>query len=95
VCPPSASVAVLNVAVPVEFNLTVARTVLPSRNVTVPLGVPEPGAAVFTVAVNVTDCPSTDELAELATVVLVVAGATVCVTCRRWPRSSALPDRTP
>ena len=34
----------------------------PSMNVTELVGVPLPGAAAVTVAVNVTDCPLTDEL---------------------------------
>ena len=47
---------------------------LPSiTNWTVPIRVPEPGATALTVAVNVTDWPKTDELAEEVTVVVVEA----------------------
>jgi len=42
-------------------------TVAPSLNVTVPLGVPLPGAAAITVAVNVTACPKTDGLPLVVT----------------------------
>ena len=42
-------------------------------NVTVPPGIPAPGATAATVAVTVTDCPKTDGLAEDATVVVVAA----------------------
>ena len=38
--------------------------VVPSLNVTVPVGVPAPGALTVTVAVNVTDWPKTDGLAD-------------------------------
>jgi hypothetical protein len=50
---------------------------VPSRKVTVPLGVPAPGATTETVAVNVTDCPKTDGFAPEATVVVVFALLTV------------------
>ena len=55
---------VLNVATPEPFSVPVPRVVEPSRNVTVPVGVPEPGALAVTVAVNVTDWPNTEGLAE-------------------------------
>src|SRR5439155_1301539 len=45
----------------------------PSKNVTVPVGVPLPGAVAFTVAVNVTACPTTAGFADDATVVVVDA----------------------
>ena len=41
--------------------------VAPSLNVTLPVGLPAPGAAAVTVAVKVTDCPSTEGLTEDAT----------------------------
>ena len=55
---------VLNVATPEPFNVPVPRVVEPSRNVTVPVGVPEPGALAVIVAVNVTDSPNTEGLAD-------------------------------
>ncbi len=40
-------------------------------NVTVPVGMPEPGALAVTVAVNVTDWPNTDGLTEEETELVV------------------------
>ena len=48
-------------------------------NVTVPLVVPAPGATAATVAVNVTDWPNTEGLAEEVTTVVVSALLTVWV----------------
>src|SRR5207244_77088 len=47
--------------------------------VTVPVGVPDPGATALTVAVNVTDCPNTALVADELTAVVVLALLTVCV----------------
>ncbi len=43
--------------------------------VTVPVGVPEPGASVVTVAHTVTDSPHTDGSGDAVTAVVVVAAA--------------------
>ena len=51
--------------------------VVPSMKVTVPVGVPLPGAAAITVAVNVTGWPNTEGLAEAVTTVLVPSWFTV------------------
>jgi len=51
---------VVKVATPALLTVPVPRTVLPSMNVTVPLGVPEPGADAATVAVSVTAEPHCD-----------------------------------
>jgi hypothetical protein len=61
---PRESVVILNVATPLAFNVTgpVPRVVVPSRKVTVPVGVPVAGATAVTVAVKVTDWPSEDGL---------------------------------
>lgn len=48
-CEPAASVAVERIAIPLEFTGLLPRLVLPSLNVTVPVGVPE---LPVTVAVN-------------------------------------------
>jgi hypothetical protein len=48
-------------------------------NWTVPVGVPTPGAVALTIAVNVTDWPNTEGLADELTAVVVSAGFTVCV----------------
>src|SRR5215831_9786716 len=50
----------------------------PSLNVTVPVGVPAPGATALTVAVNVTVWPNTDGLADEVTVVVEPSWLTVC-----------------
>ena len=67
-CAPAASVEVVKVAVAPE-SAAVPSVVAPSKNVTVPVGVPAPGAVTDTVAVIVTDWPKTDgltfEVAEL------------------------------
>ena len=68
----------LNVAVLPESVAALPSALAPSMNCTAPVAVPEPGADVATVAVNVTDCPSSDGFALLATVVVVVALLTVC-----------------
>ncbi|KOG41821.1 hypothetical protein ADK74_18795 [Streptomyces decoyicus] len=47
---------------------------------TVPVGVPTPGGTGATVAVNVTDCPTTDGSGEELTTVVVDACPTVCVS---------------
>ena len=75
-CEPTANAEVVNVAVPPD-TVPVPRVVVPSRKVTVPVGLPAPGATGATVAVKVTDCPNTDGLADEATVVVVVALLTV------------------
>src|SRR5689334_15022701 len=55
--------AVVKVAWP-ELRLPVPNVFVPSLNVTVPVGVPAPGATALTVAVNVTDWPDTDGLED-------------------------------
>ena len=51
-----------------------------SLNVTVPVGVPAPGATAATVAVNVIDWPKTDGWADDVTAVVVNAWFTAWVT---------------
>jgi hypothetical protein len=58
-------------------RVPVPRVTVPSRNVTVPDGLPAPGATAVTVAVKVTDCPKTEGLAEDVRLVLVLALLTV------------------
>ncbi len=50
-----------------------------SKNWTVPVAVPAPGAVVATVAVKVTDCPKTEGVVE-ANVVVVLALFTTWLT---------------
>jgi hypothetical protein len=58
----------------VAESVPVPITVVPSLNVTVPVGVPVP-EVTETVAVNVTDWPEHDGLADEVTTVEVVPGA--------------------
>jgi hypothetical protein len=76
---PTASEEVANVALP-ELKAAVARVEAPSRKVTVPVGVPAPGATALTVAVKVTDWPNTDGFTDEVTVVELDALLTVWVT---------------
>jgi len=52
--------------------------VVPSKNVTVPVGVPDP---VVTVAVKVTLWPAGEGFKDEVTVVVVVAGGAAFTTC--------------
>ena len=67
-----------NVAFPL-MSVPAPNTVAPFLNVTVPVGVPLPGATAATVAVNVTDCPNKDGLCDEITVVELAALFTVSV----------------
>ena len=69
-CVPSVSAEVVNVATPAE-SAPVPITVAPSLKLTVPLGVP---AALVTVAVNVTACPTLLGLSDEASAVVVAPG---------------------
>jgi hypothetical protein len=51
---PALKAVVLKAAVPLMLSGTWARTSVPSRKVTMPVGVPDPGGAEAAVAVNVT-----------------------------------------
>jgi hypothetical protein len=79
-CDPAASVELENVAWPPALSVPVPNVVVPSLNVTVPVGVPLPGAVAATVAVNVTACPKTDGFTDEVTDVLVAALFTVWVS---------------
>jgi hypothetical protein len=68
---------VLNTACPDAFNVPVPRLVLPSKNVTVPVGTPP---APETVAVKVTAWSNADGLADEARVVVVAPRFTVCAS---------------
>ena len=66
----------VKVAAP-PVSVSVARVVVPSLNVTVPAGVPSPGELAVTIAVKVTDWPTTDGLADEVTAVVVAVELTV------------------
>ncbi len=74
---PTARAEVVNVATP-PLSVPVPMGLPPSRNVTVPVGVPAPGATAETVAVKVTDWPKTDGWTDEVTVVAVFALLTTC-----------------
>jgi len=61
------------VAVPLDRVTGLPKAEPSIENCTVPVRVPAPGATGFTVAVNVTDWPETEGLADEATVVVVDA----------------------
>src|SRR4051812_13357781 len=67
---PLASAAVANVATPEPFNVPAPIGLPASRNVTLPLGAPEPGGVAVSAAVKVTDWPNTAGLAVEASVVV-------------------------
>lgn len=71
-------VEVAKVATPEPFSVPVPSVVAPSLNVTLPVGVPEPGAETVTVAVKVTDCPKTDGFTLEMSAVVVGSGFTIC-----------------
>src|SRR5712692_1068280 len=76
---PTASEAVVKVAEP-PASVPVPMLTPKSLKVTVPLGVPAPGATAVTVAVKVTDWPNTDGFTDDATAVEELALLTVWVS---------------
>src|SRR5437868_14831205 len=78
VCVPTLRADVENVATPEALRVPGPRTVAPSRKLTVPVGVPAPGAVAVTVAVNVTDAPTIEGLLPETSAVEVAALFTTC-----------------
>src|SRR5262249_36198678 len=78
--PATVSEDVVNVATPEPFTALVATSEPSIVNTTEPVGVPDPGATATTVALNVTLWPTTEGFAGEVTLVIVLAGFTVCVT---------------
>ena len=70
-CVPRPSVEIVNPLTPLPFSAELPSKVVPSKKVTVPVGVPV--ALGLTVAVKVTGCPSPEEFAEDDSAVLVPA----------------------
>ena len=85
VCVATLKEDVVKVAWPLAMVTLAARVVAPSVKVTVPLGVPAPGATAATVAVKVTLCPNTEGLGEELTVVLLEALFTTCGVAESFP----------
>lgn len=82
VCAPTAREEVVSEAAPVESSVAAPRFAAPSRNVTVPVGVPD---VALTVAVKETACPKTvgfldEDRAVVAPAVFTVRVAAVDVT---------------
>ncbi|OEV26789.1 hypothetical protein AN220_07260 [Streptomyces nanshensis] len=82
---PVASTVVATHAVPEASSATVSLSPPGPVKVTVPVGVPEPGASVVTVAHTSTDSPHTDGFGVAVATVVVDASSTV---------TSVLPDET-
>src|SRR5262245_5446181 len=78
--PPAAAKLVVSLAVLPAPTPTVPRTTSPSRNVTVPVGVPAPGATADTVAVKITAWPVAAGLTDDPRTIVVDAGLTVTPT---------------
>ena len=97
---PAARPLVLNVAVvtpPLVLKLPVPSVVEPSLKVTVPVGVPAPGATTATVAVRVTVWPSDGLAGEKVRAVVVAACLTIWDRADdvRRLRSSSRPSTPP
>jgi hypothetical protein len=78
---PDGSDEVLNVAFPALFSVTVPNVAVPSWKVTVPAGLPAPGATTVTVEANATDWPKLAGLGDADKLVAVWACPTTCVNC--------------
>src|ERR1019366_1132665 len=74
---PPARTEVVRLATP-PLKVPVPIGLPPSRNVTDPVGVPVPGGTAVTVAVNVTDWPTTEGFTDDVTAVAVLALLTTC-----------------
>src|SRR5262249_38094649 len=74
---PAVAKLVVNAAWPPAPTATVCRMTVPSLNVTVPVGVPAPGATAATVAVKVTAWPVVAGLTDDPRATVVAAGVTV------------------
>jgi len=85
-CAPTAREEIESAALAEESSVPVAMLVAPSRNVTVPVGVP---AGELTVTLNVTACPNTDGFWEDTRAVIVAGLVTVNVAAR----DVAVPDK--
>ena len=77
---PRARAEVANVAWPEEFRVLVLRFLVPSLNVTLPVGTAVPGELATTVAVKVTVCPCVDGFSDEVTELVVASLFTVCVS---------------
>jgi hypothetical protein len=74
---PETSAEVEREAWPVAFSVPLPMEVVPSKKITVPVGVPP---VPLTVAVNVIDCPAVDGFSEDSSDVLVGVPVTCCAS---------------
>jgi hypothetical protein len=74
-CEPTPANVIWHMAAPATMPLLTQPAMLTpaSWKVTVPVGVPDPGALAVMVAVNVTLCPTTEGLAEELSAVVVAS----------------------
>ena len=78
-CVPMLKVEILKTALPDEFKVMLDSDLIPSRNVTVPVGVPAPGATAVTVAVNDTVVPESAGFSDDTSAVELFALFTVWI----------------
>lgn len=92
---PAANVLVAKVATPELFNVPVPREVVPSRNVTVPVGMVELPEGAATVAVKVRFCPTVAEeaLDERTVVVEASVPPPPPLLVAAWLNSTTDPDK--
>jgi hypothetical protein len=78
-CPPTARALVVYTAIPVAFNVIEPRAVVPSLNVTVPVGTLDPPTSA-TVAVKLIAVPAVAEVGAALKVVVVGVCTTIFAT---------------
>src|SRR5438552_18726686 len=78
-CVPALRAEVVRVACPLPSSGPLPMLLALSKNVTVPVALPDPGATTETVAVKVTGWPKREGLLFELTDVVVLAWLTVCV----------------
>ena len=78
-CDPVKKTELVVEATPLASSGTCAITVAPSRNVTIPVGVPAPDGTLRDVAVRVTGCPKPDEVGETTKAVVDAFAWTFCI----------------
>ena len=83
-CKPAVSAEIVKDACPLS-RFAVPRFVSPSRNVTAPVGVPDPGAEALTVAVATTGWPKTLGFGETLTVTVGTSRFTICINVEEVP----------
>ena len=88
---PNGRLDVVSVAVP-PATMPDPIEVVPSKKVTLPVGVPAPGKTGTTAAVRVTACPNTDGFRLELTLVVVIALFTTCTNAEEVALAMKLPS---